>query len=150
MFKIRKGLLAILLLLFFWSGWLNTPNLDRFRHDGGHPDVVHVSDQRRTHILYGDETGGGHRHGLGKACKSEFPVDWDDARIITTVKRVAANDNLDWKKENFGLYTAEEMVDGVKVKVVLNKEKASVITAYPVNVTRNPCPVSNDNRKLND
>lgn len=108
--------------------------------------AIEISQQRIDHILYGDDRGGGHKQGVGKPCKSEFPADWDDTQIIETTKRVAANDNLDWRREDNGYYVGEEMVEGVKVRVVLGPEKRRVITSYPTNVARNPCP-ANDNRR---
>ncbi len=101
--------------------------------------------QAEQHLLYGDQRGGGHLHGVGKECKSEFPAAWDKEEVITHVKRVAANDNLNWKQQNNGYYVAEEHVEGVKVRVVLNQNRTKIITAYPTNVPRNPCP-ANDNR----
>jgi len=37
-------------------------------------DSIAIATDRRTHILDGDETGGGHRHGTGKPGKTEFPA----------------------------------------------------------------------------
>ena len=108
-----------------------------------------ISPQRRVHILYGDKTGGGHRHGAGKPCKSEFPADWSDDAIIETIEHIAANDNLDWKKQRNGYYVTEKNVEGLRVRVVKGRDAESVITAYPTNVKRNACPTrrhpANDN-----
>lgn len=99
-----------------------------------------------AHILYGDERGGGHMHGMRKPCKSEFPAGWTEKKISDTVAQIAANDNLDWKKQNNGYSTAEADVEGIRVRVVINRDATQVVTAYPVNVPRNPCPVpANDN-----
>ncbi len=103
-----------------------------------------LTEQRKTHILYGDHKGGGHKHGIGKACKSEFPKNWDDDKIITNIKTIAANDNLNWKQQNNGYYVTHKMKENIKIRVVLNKDKDKIITAYPVNVKRNACP-ANDN-----
>ena len=99
---------------------------------------------RDRHILYGDHKGGGHIYGAGKACKSEFPEDWDSNKILETTARIAANDNLDWDKQRNGYYVSEQMIDEVRVRVVLGRERRNVITAYPTNRPRNPCP-ANDN-----
>lgn len=40
-----------------------------------------VPDERRTHILNGDTSGGGHRHSTGTPNKTEFPARWDDNAI---------------------------------------------------------------------
>ncbi len=107
-----------------------------------------LSEQAEQHLLYGDKRGGGHLHGVGKACKSEFPQDWDKDEVITHVKKVAANDNLGWEKQNNGYYVAEDMVEGTRVRVVLNQTRTKIITAYPTNVERNPCPrPANDNNR---
>lgn len=106
--------------------------------------------QAEQHLLYGDQRGGGHLHGVGKACKSEFPADWQADEVIAHVKRVAANDNLNWEQQNNGYHVAEDDVEGIKVRVVLNHDRTKIVTAYPTNVQRNPCPAkkpANDNRR---
>lgn len=99
-----------------------------------------ISDSRRTHILYGDATGGGHLYGVGKPCKSEFPKHWDEETIIKEVELIAANDNLNWQQQRNGYHVAEQKVGTVKLRVVKDRENEGVITAYPTNTTRNPCP----------
>jgi len=103
-----------------------------------------ISPERRTHILYGDATGGGHKHGVGAPCKSEFPEHWDDDTIIKEVELIASNDNLSWQQQRNGYYVTEQKVGTVKVRVVKGRNGRDVITAYPTNVQRNPCP-ANDN-----
>ncbi len=75
-------------------------------------------------------------------CKSEFPDTWDDTKIIDTVKIIAANDNQDWRREDNGYYVTEAMMSGVNVRVVVDREEHRVITSYPTNVERNPCPAN--------
>lgn len=106
--------------------------------------------QAEKHILYGDDRGGGHLHGAGKACKSEFPAEWEPEEVITHVKKVAANDNLDWEQQQNGYYVAEQMVEGVRVRVVLNRDQKKIVTAYPTNVERNPCPANDNKVPAND
>ncbi len=108
---------------------------------------ITMPESARAHILYGDARGGGHMAGAGKPCKSEFPKDWDGAKIINEAARIAANDNLNWRRQKNGYEAAEDFVDGVKVRVVVNARKQEVVTAYPVNVRRNPCPAANDNQR---
>lgn len=103
---------------------------------------VRISEQRAEHILYGNGRGGGHLHGAGVPCKSEFPESWDEAKILGTIKRIAANDNPPLKKENNGYYTREVVVEGINVRVVLGPKKQNIITGYPINVPRNPCPAN--------
>jgi len=66
------------------SGWdsmdaANRPPLDQ----------IQFSPERSVHILDGDETGGGHRHGIGSPDKTEFPASWDDKKIMGNVLDVA-------------------------------------------------------------
>ncbi len=109
-----------------------------------------ISPQRREHILYGDATGGGHKHGANKPCKSEFPAHWDDDTIIKEVEMIAANDNLNWEEQRNGYYVTEQKVGTVKVRVVKARNGNDVITAYPTNVKRNPCPPKEYNGTAND
>ncbi len=101
-----------------------------------------ISNQAQKHILYGDARGGGHKYGVNKPCKSEFPKNWDDTKIIQTVQKIAANDNVNWRQEDNGYFVAEKLQDGIKVRVVLGRDKKRVVTAYPTNVKRNPCPAN--------
>ena len=101
-----------------------------------------ISDARIQHILYGDDKGGGHKHGVGRPCKSEFPHNWNDERIINVTRAIAANDNLPWERQGNGYYVAEDYAGDIKVRVVKGPQKQRVITAYPVNVPRNPCPAN--------
>ena len=98
-----------------------------------------LTEERVQHILYGDATGGGHIYGAGKPCKSEFPKDWPVTTIVMAIMRTAANDNLDWRQEDNGYYTAEKVWEDVKMRVVLDSNKQEIITAYPINTPRNPC-----------
>lgn len=105
-----------------------------------------VTEQRKIHILYGDATGGGHLYGMNKPCTSEFPPEWRADDIIARVTAHAANDNLGWKKQKNGNYAAEAADRGLKIRIVVNADRTEVVTAYPVNVKRNPCGKAvNDN-----
>jgi hypothetical protein len=104
-----------------------------------------LSEDRRVHILYGDDYGGGHHHSANKPCKSEFPESWDERKIIKTVQQLAANDNAPWRQEDNGYYVAEHPYEDLKIRVVLDREADDIVTAYPVNVKRNPCEAANDN-----
>lgn len=101
-----------------------------------------ITPQRRIHILYGDATGGGHLYGTGAPCKSEFPKHWGEDTIIKEVELIASNDNLNWEQQRNGYYVTEHNVGTVKVRVVKGRENKQVITAYPTNTTRNPCPAN--------
>ncbi|MEZ0225373.1 MAG: EndoU domain-containing protein [Alphaproteobacteria bacterium] len=102
---------------------------------------------RAQHILYGDSRGGGHLHGAGRPCKSEFPADWSADKVILVVTQEAANDNLSWRHERNGNDVAEVSRDGVKIRLVVNGRHDQIITAYPLNTPRNLCPAAaNDNK----
>lgn len=146
MFKTRKGLFVILLLFLLSGGWTSTKDwfVNHNRSDDTGSVVLTASAQK--HILYGDKRGGGHKYGTGKPCKSEFPADWDNEQILTTVKRMAANDNAGWEEQDNGYYVSEQFSGNMRIRVVLNRNKDEIVTAYPVNVKRNPCNVpANDN-----
>lgn len=139
MFRTRKQIfgMALAILIFFGSA------VPQFIENA---KPVSIPETARTHILYGDARGGGHMAGVGKPCKSEFPKDWSAEEIIQNVSAIAANDNLDWRRQKNGYDVAEDFIDDVKVRVVVNARKDEVVTAYPVNMRRNPCPAAaNDN-----
>ncbi|MCB1681567.1 MAG: EndoU domain-containing protein [Alphaproteobacteria bacterium] len=106
---------------------------------------IALSPDRIKHILYGDKTGGGHRHGQHKPCKSEFPENWSDQKIIDTVSKIASNDNTNWNRQDNGYFVTNTKIENLKIRVVVNSDKTQVITAYPTNVPRNPCTAANDN-----
>lgn len=108
------------------------------------PDPV-LTAERAKHILYGDKTGGGHLHGIGNPCKSEFPAHWSKDEIINNITRAAANDNIDWKEQANGYATTEAQIEDLKVRIVIDSDTNKIITAYPVNVPRNVCPVYRKN-----
>jgi hypothetical protein len=122
------------------------PTIDTSTFDEG----MYITDAQRTHILKGDDVdGGGHLYGTNKPCKSEFPESWDADKVIREITLIAANDNVKWKKESNGYYIGEAMADdGVKIRVVRDRQNKMVVTAYPLNMPRNPCPrqtPANDN-----
>lgn len=122
--------------------------VDMLKHPQGPlPEILPVlTTQAEKHILNGDARGGGHLHGTGNACKSEFPAAWDEQDVIAHVKDIAANDNLNWKEQSNGYHVAESMVENVRVRVVINQDQTKIVTAYPTNLPRNPCPKpANDN-----
>lgn len=161
MLKTRKGLLLLIILFFVFGG---SEKLGLFKdifskinskETSQSVQSINLTQNRVTHILYGDTRGGGHLYGVGKPCKTEFPRDWDENKIIKTIQDVAANDNLSWEQQKNGYYVAQEMVDGVRVRVVLDRERDDIVTAYPLNQPKNSCNVkqqqpANDNLNLNE
>lgn len=135
------SIFAVMLLAFaamtagieFWSG-ASPQQLAPKEEIHQVPDEVRISDRARAHVL------DGHAFGTDVPCKSEFPENWTAEEIIARLKTMAANDNLDWRQEDNGYYVAEEMQpDGLKVRVVVDRERDDLVTGYPVNVERNAC-----------
>jgi hypothetical protein len=95
-------------------------------------DKIRIEPDRDTHILDGDETGGGHRHGTGKSMKSEFPEDWSDDDIRDAAVDVARNpDHVEDEGPNpAARYTATGERDGVPMRVAV-REDGEIWTAYP-------------------
>jgi hypothetical protein len=107
------------------------------------PDEIRLTDaQRRTHLLGGDETGGGHRHGTGRPGKTEFPADWDDDRIVDAILAVARDPDQAPKHQNWNdRWRISGERDGVRIVAVVQSD-GSVWTAWPdrrsPGVTKNP------------
>jgi Bacterial EndoU nuclease len=140
----RNRFLSLLALVVLAAAYFTDPQMLAMTQAPA--QQVKISDKRLQHILYGDKTGGGHMHGQNAPCKSEFPAAWDKDQIVKNITLIAANDNIAWKKQDNGFHTAEQSVDGVLIRVVMNPARTEIITAYPVNVKRNPCPKpANDN-----
>lgn len=108
---------------------------------------IQVSAKRRTHILDGDRTGGGHGPGRGTPGKSEFPSWMSDDDVIREVLRIA-NDPASYRDRRLptgrdryeadGSVRAPPGAPALRVRVVVEPQGEGVITAYPTNVRRNP------------
>lgn len=107
--------------------------------------VEDLTPARRTHILDGDATGGGHRAGTGRPGKTEFPASWSDDDIIRAVMETARRPQtvVDQAphRESF-LVSAEH--GGVTVQVAVNRA-GEVLTGYPA--PGGPGVVSNPRRR---
>jgi len=110
-----------------------------------HVDIL--SPQEKQHILYGDNTGGGHLW-PGRPGKTAFPKDWTADKIIHEVGDIATSPNTQWYVQtgNGGKYTANneparwaayEVRDGVRIRVIFEPATGKVISAFPDN---NPIP----------
>jgi Bacterial EndoU nuclease len=97
-----------------------------------------VSPRRRSHILDGDASGGGHRPGRGAPSKSEFPGDWSDDKIIGTIEDVANDPASTRRLEPDGRTVATGRRQGVEIRVVIDRDGRSIVTGYPTNTPRNP------------
>jgi len=120
------------------SGWDSVDAEDRPKAED-----IHVTPERTTHILDGDANGGGgHRHGVGKPGKTEFPASWADERVIANVLDVPRRPDKppihqDWN--NTWLCTGTR--DAVDVWAVVERS-GGILTGWPgeggPGVVRNP------------
>jgi hypothetical protein len=101
-------------------------------------ELFKLTEQRRLHILYGDGTGGGHKAGAGKPGKTEFPPDWVDDKIISTITRIANDSILPMRQSGKRYWLRMGEQDGLQVRVVLDKEHGEIVTGYPVEGHKNP------------
>ena len=112
-------------------------------------DSIRVTPERITHILDGDETGGGgHRHGIGKPGKTEFPASWDDAKIVSTALNVARDPDRPPVRQDWNdTWLCTGIRDGVDVSVVVQRS-GEILTSWPEEggpgVVRNPRKGSHD------
>ena len=113
--------------------------IERLRGGGKHVArrTVSISDQRRTHILDGNRTGGGHRPGLGKPGKSEFPHGMTDDQIIDTIIDIASDPASITRAGRGGRTIVEGTRDGIDVRVILESD-GSIVSGFPTNMPRNP------------
>ena len=93
-------------------------------------DRVHVEQERRKHILEGDETGGGHRSGTSRPGKTEFPPSWADDKIMNTAVDVAAGPDVPPKLQHNGRWRALGTREEVGMVVIVTEDGA-IWTAYP-------------------
>ena len=101
-----------------------------------------VDPDRRSHILDGDATGGGHRHGTGKPGESEFPAHWSDDEIMHHISDVATDPKAIPGANNSTLMfgrngqpirnTYTGIRDGVMIKVVVEPATGRIISGYPI------------------
>ena len=121
------------------SGWDSVDAEDRPKAED-----IHATPERTTHILDGDKTGdgGGHRHGVGKPGKTEFPASWDDKKVMDTVVDVARRPDLPPKhQESNDRWVVRGTRDDVEVVVVVARD-GQIWTSWPTpdspGVVKNP------------
>ncbi len=121
------------------SGWDAVDAADR-----PSPEDMRVSPERTTHILDGDEkgSGGGHRHGVGKPGKTEFPASWDDEKIVANVLDVARKpDKPPTHQDSNDSWLCTGTRDAVDVWAVVERS-GDILTGWPEEggpgVVRNP------------
>lgn len=134
--KALKLFISTALLIFLLASY----NGAFKEHSVENTSSIIMSAAAQNHILYGDHRGGGHKYGANKPCKSEFPESWNDQDIISSITKIAANDNNKWKQQENGYYITESYNGDTKIRVVIGRKQQNIITAYPINTKRNPCP----------
>ena len=98
------------------SGWDTVDSEKRPRLD-----AIRVTPERTAHILDGDVTGGGHRHGTGRPGKTEFPASWDDEKITNTLLDVARRPDQQPGHQKWNdRWVARGTRDDVEVVVVIS------------------------------
>ena len=116
------------------SGWDSVEDRPRV-------EDIQMSPEGRTHILDGDKTGGGHRHGTGKSGKTEFPASWDDEKIIEKVADVARRPDIPPTYQDWDTWLCTGTRDDVKVWAVVEPD-GNILTGWPEEggpgVVRNP------------
>jgi len=93
-------------------------------------DALRIPPERATHILDGDETGGGHRHGTGSPGKTEFPVGWDDDTTIDIIVSAARSPESAELQKN-GRWKALGSHDDVKLAIIVMPD-GRIWSAYPL------------------
>lgn len=94
-----------------------------------------ASAQRRTHILTGDSTGGGHLW-PGLPGKTPFPKHWSSDRVMHEISDVATDPSSIFKIGRGGSTIVTGTRGGVDIKVILRG--GQIITGHPTNLPRNP------------
>lgn len=105
-------------------------------------DGIRIPPERITHILDGDSTGGGHRHGTGRPGKTEFPASWEDAKIVDAIVDVARRPDQKPEHQQWNdRWVARGTRDDVGIVAVLARDGriwASWPTPDSPGVTKNP------------
>lgn len=101
---------------------------------------MRVTPGRRTHILDGDATGGGHGPGRKVSGKSEFPSSLTDDEVIAGVEAIANDTNsYPGVPTSHGRVIIRGFIQGIDTAVVVvPPPRGEIITAWPVGVPRNP------------
>jgi hypothetical protein len=105
-------------------------------------DVIRITPERTVHVLDGDSTGGGHRHGTGKPGKTEFPAGWSDEKITDALLDVARRpDKPPVRQDRNDTWLCGGTRANVEVSVVVARS-GEVVSGWPEEggpgVVRNP------------
>lgn len=96
-----------------------------------------LSDERRTYVLDGDGTGGGHGPGRTTPGRSSFPPAWSDDQAIDTILYVANDPASNRHPGRKGRMIVRGIRGGVDIEVVIDQTGKNIITAYPINIVGN-------------
>ena len=95
---------------------------------------VPVTEELLWHVWEGEEdpSKGGHRFGLGRELKTEFPEDWDLARVELAINLVLSSPHV--VRYRPGPFTIARQVGEVivEVKIAIKAGEMWIMTAYPV------------------
>ena len=92
-----------------------------------------------AHILWGDRPGSGGHLWPGNPGKTPFPPDWSEGKIIDTAGEIFADPKTVWRlSDDRKAWLAEVTRQGVDVRVVIDSARQRVVSAYPINLPRNP------------
>jgi hypothetical protein len=105
-------------------------------------DALRISPERKSHILDGDQRGGGHRHGVGNPGKTEFPASWDDERIVEAIQDVARRPDQPPRHQEWNdRWVTRGTHDDVGIVVVIARD-GLIWTSWPTpdspGVVKNP------------
>jgi hypothetical protein len=105
-------------------------------------DAIRITPERIVHVLEGDKTGGGHRHGTGKPGKTEFPAGWNDEKIIDSALDVARKpDKPPVRQDRNDTWLCSGTRANVEVSVVVARS-GEIVSGWPEEggpgVVRNP------------
>jgi hypothetical protein len=105
-------------------------------------DAIRITPERIVHVLEGDSTGGGHRHGTGKPGKTEFPAEWNDEKIIDNTLDVARKpDKPPVRQDRNDTWLCSGTRANVEVSVVVARS-GEIVSGWPEEggpgVVRNP------------
>jgi len=104
-----------------------------------------LTPERQTYVVDGDPDGqgGGHRSGLKRSGKTEFPASWDDEKIIREVRSVARMpDRVVYQEPPSGLpsrYLMFGVRDDVTIRMIVESD-GTICTGHP---TKGPGVVQN-------
>jgi hypothetical protein len=108
-------------------------------------EATNLASARRTrHILYGDETGGGHKFGLLRLFngKTKFPAAWSEREIMNAVSEVATSPSSTWVQQSGRAgailtragapvkWKVEGVFNGIRIRVIVQGD--DIVTAFPI------------------